>query len=88
MDSDQFFDRVNHDKLMGMLAKRIADKRTLKLIRSYLNSGIMEGGATSVRTEGVPQGSPLSPLLSNIVLDALDKELENRGHRLYAMPMM
>jgi RNA-directed DNA polymerase len=80
MDLDQFFDRVNHDKLMGTLAKRIADKRTLKLIRSYLNSGIMEGGVTSVQTEGVPQGSPLSPLLSNMVLDALDKELENRGH--------
>jgi len=80
LDLDQFFDRVNHDKLMGTLAKRIADKRTLKLIRSYLNSGIMEGGLASVRTEGVPQGSPLSPLLSNIVLDALDKELESRGH--------
>ena len=80
LDLDQFFDRVNHDKLMGTLAKRIEDKRTLKLIRSYLNSGIMEGGLVSARTEGVPQGSPLSPLLSNIVLDALDKELETRGH--------
>ena len=80
LDMDQFFDRVNHDKLMGTLAKRIADKRTLKLIRSYLNSGIMEGGLVSARTEGVPQGSPLSPLLSNIVLDTLDKELEGRGH--------
>lgn len=80
LDLDQFFDRVNHDKLMGKLAKRIEDKRTLKLIRSYLNSGIMEGGLTSMRTEGVPQGSPLSPLLSNIVLDALDKELEARDH--------
>jgi len=80
LDLDQFFDRVNHDKLMGELAKGIADKRTLKLIRSYLNSGIMEGGLVSARTEGVPQGSPLSPLLSNIVLDALDKELESRSH--------
>jgi RNA-directed DNA polymerase len=81
MDLDQFFDRVNHDKLMGKLAKRISDKRTLKLIRSYLNSGIMEGGLVSPRQEGTPQGSPLSPLLSNIVLDELDKELEARGHR-------
>jgi RNA-directed DNA polymerase len=80
LDLDQFFDRVNHDKLMGTLAKRIEDKRTLKLIRSYLNSGIMEGGPVSARTEGVAQGSPLSPLLSNIMLDALDKELEGRGH--------
>jgi RNA-directed DNA polymerase len=80
LDLDQFFDRVNHDKLMGTLSQRIEDKRTLKLIRSYLNSGIMEGGLVSARTEGVPQGSPLSPLLSNIVLDALDKELEERGH--------
>jgi len=80
MDLDQFFDRVNHDKLMGTLAKRIADKRALKLIRSYLNSGIMEGGLVSPRQEGTPQGSPLSPILSNIVLDELDKELESREH--------
>jgi group II intron reverse transcriptase/maturase len=80
MDLDKFFDRVNHDKLMGLLAKRIADKRTLKLIRAYLNSGIMEGGLVSPRTEGTPQGSPLSPILSNIMLDELDKELEGRGH--------
>jgi RNA-directed DNA polymerase len=79
MDLDSFFDRVNHDRLMGTLSKRIEDKGTLKLIRSYLNSGIMEGGATSPRTEGTPQGSPLSPLLSNIVLDELDKELKVRG---------
>jgi group II intron reverse transcriptase/maturase len=80
MDLDKFFDRVNHDKLMGELAKRIADKRTLKLLRSYLNSGVMEGGLVSQRVEGVPQGSPLSPLLSNIILNELDKELDARGH--------
>ena len=81
LDLENFFDRVNHDKLMGLLAKKIEDKRTLKLIRSYLNSGIMEDGAVSPRTEGTPQGSPLSPLLSNIVLNELDKELQVRGHR-------
>lgn len=80
LDIENFFDRVNHDKLMGLLAKRIADKRTLKLIRSYLNSGIMEDGLVSQRIEGTPQGSPLSPLLSNIMLHELDKELEERGH--------
>ncbi len=81
LDLEKFFDKVNHDKLMGLLAKQIADKGTLKLIRSYLTSGIMEGGVASPRTEGTPQGSPLSPLLSNIVLHELDKELEARGHR-------
>lgn len=81
LDLEKFFDRVNHDKLMGLLAKKISDKGTLKLIRSYLNSGIMEGGIVRPRTEGTPQGSPLSPLLSNIVLNELDKELEARGHR-------
>ena len=79
MDLDRFFDRVNHDKLMGLLAKQIGDTRTLRLIRSYLNSGIMEGGLISPRQEGTPQGSPLSPLLSNVMLDELDKELEGRG---------
>jgi RNA-directed DNA polymerase len=81
LDLEKFFDRVNHDKLMGLLAKKISDKRTLKLIRSYLNSGIMTDGVVSPRTEGTPQGSPLSPLLSNIVLNELDKELQTRGHR-------
>jgi RNA-directed DNA polymerase len=81
IDLSKFFDRVNHDKLMGTLAKSIEDKRVLKLIRSYLSAGIMEGGVTSARTEGTPQGSPLSPLLSNIILDKLDKELRKRGHR-------
>jgi RNA-directed DNA polymerase len=81
LDLEKFFDKVNHDKLMGLLAKRIEDKLTLKLIRSYLTSGIMEGGMVSQRVEGTPQGSPLSPLLSNIVLNELDKELQARGHR-------
>jgi RNA-directed DNA polymerase len=81
LDLEKFFDRVNHDKLMGLLVKRIPDKRTLKLVRSYLNSGIMEGGMVSQRTEGTPQGSPLSPLLSNIMLHELDEELLERGHR-------
>jgi len=81
LDLEKFFDKVNHDKLMGLLAKKITDKRILKLIRSYLTSGIMEGGVASPRTEGTPQGSPLSPLLSNIVLNELDKELQTRGHR-------
>jgi len=81
MDLEKFFDRVNHDKLMGLLAKRIRDKRVLKLIRATLNSGVMEGGLTSPTTEGTPQGGPLSPLLSNIMLDSLDKELEKRGHK-------
>lgn len=80
LDLENFFDTVNHDKLMGLLYKRITDKRTLKLIRSYLNSGIMEGGLVSQRIEGTPQGSPLSPLLSNILLDELDKELQEREH--------
>jgi RNA-directed DNA polymerase len=80
IDLEKFFDKVNHDRLMSTLAKRISDKPTLKLIRSYLTSGILEGGLTSPRTEGTPQGSPLSPLLSNIVLDELDKELIKRGH--------
>jgi len=79
LDLEKFFDHVNHDRLMTLLSRKIADKRTLKLIRAYLTSGIMEGGVSSQRTKGTPQGSPLSPLLSNIVLDELDKELEKRG---------
>jgi RNA-directed DNA polymerase len=81
LDLEKFFDRVNHDKLMGLLVKKITDKRTLKLLRSYLNSGIMDNGMVIPRIEGTPQGSPLSPLLSNIVLNELDKELDARGHR-------
>ncbi len=80
MDLSKFFDRVNHDRLMGQLAKRIEDKRLLKLIRSFLTAGVLADGLVSSTTEGTPQGGPLSPLLSNIVLDELDKELEQRGH--------
>ena len=81
IDLEKFFDRVNHDKLMGKLAKRISDKRLLKIIRAFLNAGVMANGLVSATTEGTPQGGPLSPLLSNIVLDELDRELERRGHR-------
>jgi len=80
VDLEKFFDKVSHDRLMSVLSRTIKDKPTLKLIRSYLTTGILENGMVSQRTEGTPQGSPLSPLLSNIVLDELDKELENRGH--------
>lgn len=81
LDLDKFFDRVNHDKLMSLLSARIKDKRTLQLIRLYLNSGIMENGVVTPRREGTPQGSPLSPLLSNVILGELDAKLEERGHR-------
>jgi RNA-directed DNA polymerase len=81
LDLEKFFDRVNHDKLMGQLAKRVQDKRLLKLIRAFLNAGVMENGLVSPSVEGTPQGGPLSPLLSNLVLDELDRELERRGHR-------
>jgi RNA-directed DNA polymerase len=81
LDLEKFFDRVNHDRLMSLLAKKITDKRTLKLLRAYLSCGLMENGVVTDRKEGTPQGSPLSPLLSNIVLNELDKELEARGHR-------
>jgi RNA-directed DNA polymerase len=81
LDLEKFFDRVNHDKLMGQIAKRVEDKRLLKLIRAFLNAGVMENGLVSPSVEGTPQGGPLSPLLSNLVLDELDRELECRGHR-------
>jgi len=81
LDLEKFFDRVNHDKLMGQIAKRVEDTRLLTLIRAFLTAGMMEHGLVSQRVEGTPQGGPLSPLLSNLVLDALDRELERRGHR-------
>ena len=81
LDLEKFFDRVNHDKLMGQIAKRIEDKRLRKIIRAFLNAGVMENGLVSPSVEGTPQGGPLSPLLSNLVLDELDRELERRGLR-------
>jgi RNA-directed DNA polymerase len=81
MDLEKFFDKVNHDKLMGILANRIQDRMVLKLIRKYLQAGVMINGVTYDSEEGTPQGGPLSPLLSNILLDKLDKELERRGHK-------
>src|SRR5262249_25081860 len=80
LDLEKFFDRVNHDRLMAHLARRIGDKRLLKLIRGFLRAGVMENGLVSPIDEGTPQGGPLSPLLSNVVLDELDWELERRGH--------
>jgi RNA-directed DNA polymerase len=81
IDLERFFDKVNHDRLMSTIAKRIEDKRMLKIIRAYLNAGVMEDGLVRFTEEGTPQGGNLSPLFSNIVLDELDKELEKRGHR-------
>jgi RNA-directed DNA polymerase len=81
LDLEKFFDRVNHDILMTRVARKVKDKRVLRLIRRYLQAGMMSGGVVSARAEGTPQGGPLSPLLSNILLDELDKELERRGHK-------
>jgi RNA-directed DNA polymerase len=81
IDLEKFFDRVNHDRLMSVLAKEIEDQGVLKVVRAFLNAGVMENGVVSVSEEGVPQGGPLSPLVSNIVLDELDKEMEARGHK-------
>ena len=81
IDLEKFFDRVNHDKLMSLVARKVKDKRVLKLIRRYLESGIMMNGVKVKSEEGTPQGGPLSPLLANIMLDELDKELEKRGHK-------
>ena len=81
MDLEKFFDRVNHDKLMGRVARKVGDRRVLRLIRRYLESGVMVEGVVVRTEEGTPQGGPLSPLLANIMLDDLDKELERRGHR-------
>jgi RNA-directed DNA polymerase len=80
IDLEKFFDRVNHDRLMAHVAKRVEDKRLLRMIRGYLNAGVMENGLLRPTDEGTPQGGPLSPLLSNLVLDELDQELERRGH--------
>jgi RNA-directed DNA polymerase len=81
MDLEKFFDRVNHDVLMGRLARRIKDKRLLRIIRRYLEAGIMRQGVVIRRYEGTPQGGPVSPILANLLLDEVDKELERRGHR-------
>jgi RNA-directed DNA polymerase len=81
LDLEKFFDRVNHDRLMAAIAQRVKDKRVLKLIRAFLNAGVLENGLVSPTDEGAPQGGPLSPLLSNLVLDELDWELVKRGHR-------
>ena len=81
LDLEKFFDRVNHDILMGLVAKRVADPRLLRLIRCFLSAGVLDGGLVGPSTEGTPQGGPLSPLLSNLMLDVLDRELEKRGHR-------
>ena len=81
LDLEKFFDRVNHDKLMATIAERVGDRRLLKLIRAFLTAGVMEGGLVSLVDEGAPQGGPLSPLLSNLVLDEFDRELERRGLR-------
>jgi len=80
LDLEKFFNQVNHDKPMSRVARKIKDKRLLRLIRRYLTTGIMQGGTVSIREAGTAQGSPLSPLLSNILLDDLDRELERRGH--------
>ena len=81
LDLEKFFDRVNHDILMGLVAKRVDDRRIRRLIRGFLTAGVLAGGLVSPTEEGTPQGGPLSPMLSNLMLNQLDQELERRGHR-------
>src|SRR5439155_13036581 len=81
IDLEKFFDRVNHDILMGLVAQRVSDRRLLRLIRGFLTAGVLADGLVGPTDEGTPQGGPLSPLLSNVMLDVLDRELERRGHR-------
>jgi RNA-directed DNA polymerase len=81
IDLEKFFDRVNHDLLMGLVTKRVGDQRVRRLIRGYLTAGVLADGLVGPTDEGTPQGGPLSPLLSNLMLDVPDKELERRGHR-------
>ena len=80
LDLEKFFDRVNHDILMAQLARRVADKRLWRIVRRFLEAGLMQDGVCVARYEGTPQGGPLSPLLANVLLDDVDKELERRGH--------
>lgn len=81
IDLEKFFDRVNHDILMASLARHVSDKRLLRIVRRFLEAGLLQDGVCIRREEGTPQGGPLSPLLANLLLDDLDKELERRGHR-------
>ncbi|SUD58039.1 group II intron-encoding reverse transcriptase/maturase [Ectopseudomonas oleovorans] len=86
LDLEKFFDRVDHDLLMDLLARQVEDPRVRRLVRRYLEAGVMAGGLVSLRREGTPQGGPLSPLLSNILLNELDRELSRRGIASCAMP--
>jgi RNA-directed DNA polymerase len=86
LDLEKFFDRVNHDILMSRIARRVDDKRVLKIIRRFLEAGLMQQGVCVARDEGTPQGGPLSPLLANLLLDDLDRELERRGHKFCRYP--